>query len=318
VAAPEIVFMFSGQGSQYFQMGKALYDGNDTFREWMLRLDELARQALGQSVLAAVYSSSRGKGDPFSRALLTHPAIFIIEYALAQALMGAGVVPDLVLGASMGSFAAAAVAGFLDVEDAMQAVVRQAIALEECGEPGGMTAVLADPAVFGEDFFAGRCELAGINFSTHFVISAKRPELEEIETALRKRSVGFQRLPVMFPFHSQWIDRAKTPFQSFMNTVMRRQGHVPLVCCDQTAILAELSDAYFWDVVRWPIRFRETTARLEQGGPRRYVDLGPGGTLATFLKYGLPAGSRSTAHAIVTPFGTDQKNFVAVSQSLGH
>jgi acyl transferase domain-containing protein len=310
--------MFSGQGSQYFQMGKALYDGNDTFRKWMLRLDEVARPALGESVLAAVYSRARGKGEPFDRARLTHPAIFIIEYALAQALKGAGVLPDLVLSASMGSFAAAAVAGFLDVEDALQAVVRQAIALEEWGEPGGMTAVLGDPALFGEEFFVGCSELAGINFSTHFVIAAKKAELGEIEAALRKRSVGFQRLPVMFPFHSQWIDGAKMPFQSFMSTVTHRQGHVPMVCCDKTAILAELNDGYFWDVVRRPIRFRETTARLEHIGPRRYVDVGPGGTLATFLKYGLPAASRSTVHAILTPFGTDQKNFAAVAESLGH
>ncbi|MEA2491000.1 MAG: bacillaene synthase trans-acting acyltransferase [Acidobacteriota bacterium] len=318
MAAPEIVFMFSGQGSQYFQMGKSLYEGNDTFREWMLRLDEVARPVLGESVLAALYASGRGKGDPFDRALLTHPAIFIVEYALAQALMGAGVLPDVVLGTSMGSFAAAAVGGFLDVEDALHAVVRQAMALEECGQPGGMTAVLADPALFGEEFLGGRGELAGINFSTHFVISAKRTELREIEAALRRRSVTFQRLPVMFPFHSQWIDRAKTPFQSFMNTVTHRQGRLPMACCDQTALLDELSDGYFWDVVRRPIRFRETTARLEEGGPRRYVDVGPAGTLATFLKYGLPAGSTSTLHSILTPFGTDRKNFAAVSQSLGH
>jgi malonyl CoA-acyl carrier protein transacylase len=69
-------------------------------------------------------------------------------------------------------------------------------------------------------------------------------------------------------------------------------------------------------VVRRPIRFRETTARLEQQGSRRYIDVGPAGTLATFLKYGMSAATRSTAHGILTPFGLDQKNLAAVLASI--
>jgi len=312
------VFMFSGQGSQYFHMGRALYEGNDTFREWMIELDDIARGASGRSVIEALYSDARGRGDQFDRTLLTHPAIFMVEYSLAQSLMRAGVWPDIVLGVSLGSFAAAAVAGFIGVEDALTAVMRQATALEECCEPGGMIAVLADPALFAEDFLSGRGELAAVNFSSHFVVSARRAELETIEAALRKRNIGYQRLPVSVPFHSQWIDSAKAPFASFMRSIRYRPGRLPLACCDQTAILSELSDDYFWNVVRRPIRFRETTARLEQQGARRYIDVGPSGTLATFLKYVMPATTKSTAHAVLTPYGFDRKNLAAVLASTGH
>jgi len=310
--------MFSGQGSQHFHMGKPLYEGNDTFREWMLRLDAIVRQSSGRSVLETLYSAARGKGDPFDRTSLTHPAIFMVEYSLAQTLIDAGVLPDMVLGVSLGSFAAAAVAGLMDVEDALQAVLRQAAAFEESCEPGGMTAVLADPALFGEDFLSSRSELAGVNFSSHFVVSAKRTELAELEAALKQKGVTFQRLPVSFPFHSQWIDEAKAPFGSFMQSIRYKPARLPLVCCDRTDTVTALGDDYFWDVVRHPIRFRETTARLEQDGPRRYLDVGPAGTLATFLKYGLPAATRSTAHPIMTPFGNDQKNLAAVLASSRH
>jgi len=310
--------MFSGQGSQHFHMGRALYDGNDTFRDWMGRLDEIIRQASGTSVIEALYSDARGKGDPFDRTLLTHAAIFMVEYSLAQCLIGAGVLPDLVLGVSMGSFAAAAVAGFIAVDDALTAVIRQAVALEECSEPGGMIAVLGDPALFAEDFLSGRSELAGVNFSSHFVVTARRADLAEIEAALKKLNVAYLRLPVSFPFHSRWIDRAKAPFDRFMRSIQCRQGRLPLACCDQTEVLSDLSETYFWDVVRQPIRFRETTARLEREGPGRYIDVGPAGTLATFLKYGLPATTTSTVHSILTPFGTDQRNLAAVLKSTGH
>jgi bacillaene synthase trans-acting acyltransferase len=315
---PDTVFLFSGQGSQYFHMGRALYDGHAPFREWMARLDEIARRSSGRSVIETLYSDAHRKGDRFDRTLLTHPAIFMIEYSLAQSLMHAGVRPDMVLGVSLGSFAAAAVAGFIEIEDALTAVIRQAVALEECGESGGMTAVLADPALFAEEFLTSRSELAAVNFASHFVVSARRRELAEIEAALKKHNVSYQQLPVSFPFHSQWIDKAKAPFESFMQSIRCKPGRLPLICCDQTAILSGLSADFFWNVVRRPIRFRETIALLEQQGARRYIDVGPAGTLATFLKYTIPATTSSTVHAILTPFGADQKNLATALASFGH
>jgi acyl transferase domain-containing protein len=239
-----------------------------------------------------------------------------VEYSLAETLIQAGVRPDMVLGASLGSFAAAAVADFIELEDALTSVVRQAMAFEEHCEPGGMTAVLADPALFAEEFLNSRSELAGVNFSSHFVISARCAELAEIEAVLERRNVGYQRLPVSFPFHSQWIDKAKAPFVSFMRSIPHKQGRLPLACCDHSAILSDLSDDYFWNIARRPVRFRETTARLEQQGTCRYIDVGPAGTLATFLKYGMPSSTRSTVHTILTPFGFDQKNLTALLASI--
>jgi acyl transferase domain-containing protein len=310
--------MFSGQGSQYFNMGRELFDKNDTFRRWMIQLDDIAQESAGASVIETLYSDSHRKGEPFDRTLLTHPAIFMVEYSLAQCLMDAGIWPDMVLGVSMGSFAAAAVGGFIGVEDALTAVIRQAIALEEWGEPGGMTAVLADPGLYTKSFLHTRSEIAAINFSSHFVVTSRREDLAEIESTLKKHDVVYQRLPVAFPFHSQWIDRAKAPFESFMSSVGLKIGRLPLACCDQMAVLSELSDEYFWNVVRRAIRFRETTARLEQQGTHRYIDVGPAGTLATFLKYGLPPATSSTVHAILTPYGVHEKNLKALSASVVH
>jgi len=221
----------------------------------------------------------------------------------------------MVLGVSVGTFAAAAVAGFLGVENALTAVMRQASVLEENCEAGGMTAVLADPALFAEEFLSSRTELAAVNFSSHFVVSGRGKELAEVEAALRRNDVGYQRLPVSLPFHSRWMDRAKAPFLACMVSIRCHSGRLPLVCCDQTASLFELSDHYFWNVVRNPIRFGETVTLLEQQGARRYIDVGPASTLATFLKYGMLATTKSTVHAILTPFGFDQKNLAALLAS---
>ncbi|MFD0324033.1 acyltransferase domain-containing protein [Lysobacter gummosus] len=162
--------MFSGQGSQYFQMGKQLFETSEVFRHWMVRLDKLAQEMTGMPVIDAVYASPRT--DSFDRTLKTHPAIFILEYSLAQCLIGDGIEPDLVLGASLGSFAAAAVAGHLDVEDALAAVVQQAIALEDTCQRGGMIAVLAGRELFEQDWLRDHAELAADNFANHFALAA--------------------------------------------------------------------------------------------------------------------------------------------------
>ncbi|HET9483946.1 MAG TPA: acyltransferase domain-containing protein, partial [Xanthomonadales bacterium] len=129
------VFLFSGQGSQHFQMARALFEHEPVFRRWMLRLDGVVRDLADESVVEALYDDANDRSAAFDRLALTHPAIFMVEYALARALIDAGVEPDMTLGTSLGSFAAAAVAGFVDPEHALAAVVQQAAALETCCGP---------------------------------------------------------------------------------------------------------------------------------------------------------------------------------------
>ncbi len=307
------VFMFSGQGSQYHQMGQQLFEDNSVFRGWMTRLDGLAQKISGKRVIDAIYSSC--KSEIFDRTLLTHPAIFMVEYSLAQCLMHEGVKPDLTLGASLGSFAAATVAGYIKVEDAMAAVFEQAIAFEASCERGGMIAVLADPSLYDEDFLKERSEMAGVNFSSHFAVSAAQNDLDRIESVLKQRRVTHQRLAVSFAFHSRWIENAHEQFASFMRSIPLSMGALPMVCCEQGATLTELPEDFFWRVVRHPIRFREAVEHLELRGRHRYIDVGPSGTLATFVKYGMPVASESTAHAILTAYGQDQKNLAALLAS---
>jgi acyl transferase domain-containing protein len=299
------VFMFSGQGSHYMQMGLPHFAVNPIFRQHMLRLDEMARELTGVSVVETLYSPANGTGAPFDRTLVTHPAIFMVEYSMAQALIGAGVVPDIVLGTSLGSFVAAALAGCIALEDAVTAVVRHALAMEQLCEPGGMIAILADPRLYDEEFLRTTCDCAAVNFSSHFVVSAPLPQCTNIQNRLSSLDIPWQRLAVSHAFHSRWMDHARNHFETFMKSVRIMPGTLPLVCCDRATKLADLRHGHFWDVTRHPIRFPKAIASLEQNGPYCYVDSGPSGTLATIMKYVLSSTSRSTVHAILTPFGRD-------------
>jgi bacillaene synthase trans-acting acyltransferase len=312
MSASKTVFMFSGQGSQYYQMGKPLFDGDDIFRRHMLRLDTLVQKLSGKRVLEAIHAGS--KADAFDRTLLTHPAIFMTEYALALRLMDAGIEPDLTLGASLGSFAAATVAGCMSEEDAMAAVIEQAKSFENSCERGGIIAILEEPAFYeDEPFLHAHSEMAGVNFDRHFAVAARQSDLDAIEAELKRRGVTHQRLAVSFAFHSRWIDNAQAQFCTFMRTLPLKPATRPVVCCDRATTLGPtLPDEFFWSVVRRPIRFRDTIAQLERQGTHRYIDVGPSGTMATFVKYALPESSASTAQAVLTPYGHDQRNLDAL------
>jgi acyl transferase domain-containing protein len=309
------VFMFSGQGSHYLQMGRALFEKEPSFRKRMRALDEIVCDLSGKSVIAVIYADAHDPAAIFARTAITHPSIFMVEFALAELLIQKGIAPDLTLGSSVGCFAAAAVAGFIDVGDALTAVVRQASALEAFCEPGGMVAVLANPTMYGQSFLCEKSELAAVNFASHFVVAATAGRLAEIEASLRKQGLAHQRLPVAFAFHSRWIDQAKESFNSSMRSTRCTRGNLSMMCCDHVSILDALPEEYFWNVTRNKIRFHDAIEELERTGLHRYIDVGPAGTLATFLKYGLARTSKSTFHPILTPFGHDQKNLAMLLTS---
>src|SRR5689334_17399780 len=121
---PRTVFMFCGQGAQYFQMGRSLYDHGGDFRRWMDAMDALVADVAGYSVIDALYRQELPKSAAFDRTALSHPALFMTQYALARTLMEADLQPDITLGASLGTFAAAAIAGHIGWEEALMVTLR--------------------------------------------------------------------------------------------------------------------------------------------------------------------------------------------------
>ena len=313
---PKIVFMFSGQGSHYYQMGRELFEQEATFRKLMLDMDAMVRDLAGLSVVNSLYDDARTKSDLFERTLLTSPAIFMVEYALAQTLIERNITPDYVLGVSMGSIAAAAVAGCIGLEEALTAVVKQASVIEKNCQRGGMIAILSDPAIYRDDALCNNCEVAAINFSSHFVVAAKQDRLDIIERYLRDKRIAFQRLPVSYAFHSRWIDEARYPFQTFLRTLSYKPANIPIVCCAGATILTKIPFDYFWITARQSIRFRDTVAELESRGTYRYIDVGPSGSLATSIKYALTARSASEGLSTLSPFGRDLENLRSIKRSM--
>jgi trans-AT polyketide synthase, acyltransferase and oxidoreductase domains len=304
----KIVFMFSGQGSQYFQMGKKLYDGEPQFRQWMNELDELPKKTIGVSIVDEIYDKERKKEDCFGRTLLTHPAIFMTEYSMAMTIMNAGVRPDWVMGTSLGEFAAAVIAGVLDVGKALELVMLQAACIEDSCERGGMLAILANQELYGNvSLIRENSSLVGMNFPTHFVISGFEKQIKEIEKWLKENCIPFQPLSVSHGFHSPNIDPGRERFLAQINHEIFRSPQIGFISANKGRPLQKIDERYFWNIVREPILFRETaTSMFCNEGFHVIIDLSPSGTLAALSRHILSQNAKIMYS--MTPYGDEKEN----------
>jgi bacillaene synthase trans-acting acyltransferase len=303
------VMMFSGLGSQTSQMGRDLFERNETFRAWMLHLDEISGPIVGHSVLSCLYGAPRDDGQPLQALGDSGIAIYMVELATAWTLRASGIEPDCVLAVSMGFFAAATVAGCMEPEEAITVLTVQARAFEAHCPKGGMLAILAPVALYQDPCVAPFCEVAAVNSPSHFVVAADEEGLRIVENYLRERKVPYQRLLGGYGFHSHWIDGARLPLEKLSLAVSgRRPTRIPIVCCARADRLVQLTPDCFWRIARDPIRLHDTIALLEDQGPNFYIDAGPSGSLATVLKGALPPHSRSLVLPTLTPFHNDAGN----------
>ena len=311
------VLLFSGQGSHHFQMGRELFEHDDVFRSALRRMDSLVAERCGESVLSELFAESNTVEKAFERLLHTHAAIFMVEYALARSLIEQGVRVDMVVGASLGAFAAAAIAECVDPDDALRAVIEQAMLVEAHAGDGCMIAVMAAPERYLSGALHELCELAAVNFHGHSVISLPAAHRERVGDELRKNGMVYQRLPVNAAFHSRAIDPVRAPYEAHLRTLARRSCRIPMLCCIGGTILHELPEHYFWSAVREPIHLPVAIDLLESHGACRYIDVGPGGGMAAFVKRNLRAQSPSSVHHLMSPTGSDMQRLTAlkVSQS---
>ncbi|MBR1221506.1 hypothetical protein JQ557_26140 [Bradyrhizobium sp. U87765 SZCCT0131] len=136
--------------------------------------------------------------------------------------------------------------------------------------------------------------LAAVNYANHFVVAGEEDGMRRMETALKNRHVVYQRLPVRFGFHSPAIDAAAAPFQAYCATqLMLRQPSIPMLSSVTAEQVSTITTSHFWHAMRGMVRFSDALdAMMQHVTDEIFIDCGPSGTLATFLKYAGRAGQR--------------------------
>lgn len=314
--------MFSGQGSQYHQMGRELYDRHPRFRLWMDHCDEIAAPLIGGSLCDVLYRDG-DKGEQFDRLLHTNPALIALEFSLARVLIEAGARPDYLLGYSLGELTAAIVGEALTIEQGIGFAVDYARLIEAESPPATMLAVVGVPDI--ETRYADRlagCWVTARNFDRHLVVTGPVDAIAPLREALKRDGVVHQALAVNYGFHTEMQGALEAPFMAMAEKLDFAPLRTPMVSCLDGRVYDGDSDPRDWQRRLWatfrqPVEFGATVRSLLDRGDFHFLDVGPSGTLATFIKYLLPADSASTFSDVIKPFGMDERKYRDALQRIG-
>lgn len=313
-----VIFMLSGHGTQFFGMGKELFEQHPVFRNWITSLDKIIKDNINFSIIDILYDTTRRKSDIFDNTLQTNLSLFIVEYSLARTLMESGINPDYLLGYSLGEIIAISLSGILSIEETITGLIKQAELMEKNCPAGGMLAVLENPDLYNKTSLINKnSELISISFDSHFVISGYKNKLLEIQEFLNTKNILYQMLPVSHAFHSSLLDPIAVKFKDYLLSATYNKSKIPIISCVNAEVILEISKEHLWRVIREPIFFRKTIQRLENDSVYKnsgytYIDLSPSGTLSTFLKNILVNSSESEIYSIMSPFGNDSHNLEKV------
>lgn len=276
---PKVAFLFTGQGSQYVNMGRELFRAHPGFAKTLRICDELARAELQYSLLEVIYGEQTDKGL-LDQTLYTQPALFALGYGLAQLWRSWGVEPAAVLGHSVGELVAAAVAGVMSLEDGMRLTLARGRLLQSLAEGGAMAAVLAEEGQVREMIAAlgQQVAIAAINGPAHTVISGPRSAIEALLRQCEKAAIGARWLNVSHAFHSPLVDPIIPAFEKVARNFSYQPPTSPLVSNVSGRMIDPRDgfDAGYWvRHLRAPVRFADGMAALVAAGCDIFLELGP-------------------------------------------
>lgn len=295
--AARVAFLLAGQGSQFPNMGKLLYETQPTFRTFLDRCAQLLAPQLAKPLLSVIYPEpGEERATPLHQTAYSQPALFAFEYALAQLWLSWGIVPAAVMGHSVGEYVAACIAGVMSLEDGLRLIAERGRLMQSLPATGMMAAVLASEErvreVLVRQTASQPATIATLNGPQNTVISGRRESVEAVLAVLAAEGIPAKPLRVSHAFHSPLMEPILAEFQAFAESIPWQAPKIPLISnlTGQFWPAGEIPTATYWrQHLREAVRFAAGLTTLQQEGYQTFLEVGPHTTLSGMGQQCLPA-----------------------------
>jgi len=283
-----IVFMFSGQGAQYTNMARELYDYQPVFRRHLDECGDILAPHLKLDLREVLYPASDKAADAeqqLAQTALTQPALFAVEYALARLLMAHGVKPRAMVGHSIGEYAASCLSGVFSLEDALKLVAARGKLMQTLPAGAMMSVPLSAAEVtplLGPDL-----SLAAVNAESSCVVSGPSPAVQLLEARLVEKGVSCRILKTSHAFHSVMMTPILEPFTELVKQVRLQPPKIPYLSnvTGQWITAEEATSPGYWAThLRNTVLFDDAVRQLVDDPEWIFLEVGPGNTLNSLVQ----------------------------------
>nr|WP_322712410.1 polyketide synthase [Nostoc sp. ChiSLP03a]MDZ8213672.1 beta-ketoacyl synthase N-terminal-like domain-containing protein [Nostoc sp. ChiSLP03a] len=322
-----VIFMFSGQGSQYVNMSRELYEVEPTYRRHIDTCAEILQPHLGLDIRDLLFPEPEEietASQKLQQTAFTQPALFVIEYALAQLWMSWGVRPEAMIGHSIGEYVAAAIAGVFYLEDALLIVAKRGQLMQQLA-PGSMLAIpLPEQEVRSlldaQPLYKNSLEIAAINTKTSCVVSGTKEAIVTLQNQLSLQGVECHLLHTSHAFHSQMMSPILEEFVQLLKTIQLNPPHISFISNVTGTWITDgqaTNPTYWSQHLRQTVRFSDGISQLLDQFAGVFLEVGPGRTLSTFSTQHLDKNAKQYILTSLPHLKEQQSDVRFLLQTLG-
>ena len=313
-----IVFLFPGQGSQYLNMGKGLYNSEPVFKKCVDECAALIEHEIKEDIRGVIFSDSdTTESETLKNTYYTQPAIFTISYALASLYISKGIKPAAMVGHSIGEFVAAHLAGIFSLADAIKIITSRAKLISSL--PGGAMLSVRAPLNEIKEILPQDVSVAANNAPQLCVLSGEDGLIKTVSDLLNQKGVQNKLLRTSHAFHSQMMGPIIAPLKDVVQSVQLNTPQIPVASSVTGKWLtsAEAADPFYWaQHSRACVDFSAALQFVEDEISPVYIEAGPGNSTTLLAKqHGACINPKAfySIHSSISPAG----EAIAFKEAIG-